>query len=129
MRNLLLKLEEHQIPHFIVKSKVTVAFEVNDHRWEYHVYHHLHPEIGKWDLKCDIYEGLKWKIFSQDEIKWFRENIDRYKEENRGNGGSLRSGDGRIWVNKLVGFDPYSVKRKIIQHDKVHADPGVLQHG
>lgn len=129
MRNLLVQLEEHNIPHFIIKSYETATFEVDRHKAVYHIYHQQHPEIGRWNFKCDIYDRMRVKAFSQDELRWFHQNLQKYEEEQRGNNGFLNAKDGKIWVNKIVGFDPRMIKRKEPNYGKIHDDTGVLQHG
>lgn len=113
VRNLLISLEKKGIPHFIVKSHIFAMFDDEEYRTEYHIYHLPHESIGKWNVKCSIYEKLRLKIFSREEMRYFHKNLDKYEQVRNGKDGKmLNPKDGKIWVNKSVGFNPKTVRRK-----------------
>jgi hypothetical protein len=130
MRNLLIQLEKSGIPHFIVKSHIYAAFDDSEYRSEYHIYHWSHPEVGKWNFRDPNYEKMRFKIFSKEELRYFRSNIDKYTLVKYGkNGKVLNPKDGKIWVNEKVGFNPNYVKKKQrIDGDSLYKTPDLFSH-
>lgn len=119
MRNLLIQLEELEIPHFVVKSHIYAPFEPDEYRAEYHVYHVESKEIGKFNLRDVQYQSLKYKILSRNEIKFFHANQNKYKQVNTGKDGKrLDPKNGKIWVNVKLEFNPNIVKQKTISNNE-----------
>lgn len=96
-KNLLLELENWNIEHFITKSYLSAIFECDRQIIEYHVMHKTHKTIGFWNDKSPLYPNLKEKPLSQFELKWFLNNLHKYKIDHE-------SPSGTIWVNKSVLF-------------------------
>ena len=108
VKNLLLELESYSIEHFITKSYITAGFEQEEFRVEYHIYHKLHPEIGKWNDKEMAYPNLRFKPLSKHELNYFRNNLKKYTldQENQ---------YGEIWINKSIGFSKRNRKSQQVQ--------------
>lgn len=97
MKNLLLELEENNVEHFIMRSYVTADFEEEENRTEYHVYHKIVGDVGKWSVKDPEYPYLKFKKLQRKEIKYFRQNIAKYRME-------MECCHGVIFHHRKIGF-------------------------
>lgn len=131
MRNLLIELEKKNIPHFVVKSHIYASFDDSEYRSEYHIYHWKHPEVGKWNTIEPNYEKLKYKIFSREELRYFYNNLDKYTQVDVGRKGKvIDPKDGKIWVNRNVGFNPNYVKPKQQKNvSSLSQSPDLFSHG
>lgn len=116
-KNLLLELEQHLIEHFVVKSYITASFETSERRIEYHLYHKFHPEIGKWNDKEMAYPNLRFKPLSKHELNYFRNNLKKYKLEEKTSYSFEDQFEkhGEVWVNKSIGFSKKNKKSQQVQ--------------
>lgn len=111
--NLLIVLEQEQIPHFVIRSHIYAPFDDSEYRSEYHIYHLRHKKVGCWNKHCETYDRLNYRKLSRLELKYFHQNIHKYTQVRTGqHGKALDPKDGKIWINNTVGFKTSLITKK-----------------
>ncbi len=96
MKNVLKKLENNDVPFFVMKSFVSATFETDIRKAQYHIYYI--KKNSNPDAYHRGYMNLKIRKMNSMELKYFRENQHLYIEE-------LRNNDGTVFNLKTKPFD------------------------